>query len=269
MLTHKQTEFIKVLRSLYRTDPFGVAGFAFWKIESQVAKAVVTQIDLPVEKSCLYAVLNGKLVFYWSQEEMPFQISAPELAAFKIIHLHGRYQALVDHLLETHFIHAYNPLSYNPKNSIQPVAIDGYQLITLTQQNTRDYKAIAEVIKASSGEDFTASAIAGLTRSPAYNPDLWVGVLDQKTNELVGVGISTYHQAVKETDLDWFYVRRINQDRGIGTLLVRETLSRCQGKSDVIRVAGVAEGFYRKCGFVPQDRWYYLVQKGSRAGWWD
>ncbi len=219
--------------------------------------------------NCLYAVKSGKLLFYWADKAKPFAIPANKLKQFQLLNLHHRYAYALEDLAETHEIKEYTPLSYAMPPEKEEKTCDGFCTVTLNSQNTHSRAAIAGVINESTRGSLTAESIKAWTTNNAFAPELWIGAIDKKTNNLVGVGISTYFSSVMETDLDWFYVRRSYQGRGIGTMLVQETISRCRRKSHIIRVAGIAEDFYIKCGFARRDKWYYLTQKSAHAEWWD
>jgi hypothetical protein len=37
-------DFLKVVQSKYKQNPYGISGFAFWKVEEQIHRAVTYQI---------------------------------------------------------------------------------------------------------------------------------------------------------------------------------------------------------------------------------
>ncbi|MGD9092333.1 MAG: GNAT family N-acetyltransferase [Anaerolineales bacterium] len=262
-------EFIKAVRLKYIKDPIGVSGFAFWKIEDQLLKASTFQLNKPEVGECLYAYINQKLVFYWAENDKPFVIPLRELREYKLLSLHNRFEEAVGGLKETHNINAYFPLKYDQGATRNARKNDNIHIVTLNMKNTNNLADVANIINETTNRNFTSKSIEAWTESRVYAPELWIGAIDKRTGDLVGVGISTYTPEVMETDLDWFYIREDYQGCGIGTMLVRETISRCRKKSHIIRVAGVADEFYKKCGFIRQDKWYYLTQKAIKVGWWD
>lgn len=262
-------EFLKAVRSKYIKDPFGVSGFAFWKIEDRISKAETLQLNRPEIGECLYAVTNQKLVFYWAENNSPFIIPLSELREYKLLSLHSRFEEAVRNLEETHHINAYYPLSYEQDSVWNERTNNNICIVTIDKKNTNSLADIADIINETMNGNLSPKSIETWIESRVYTPNLWVGAIDKKTNDLVGVGISTYNPTVKETDLDWFYVRKDYQGCGVGRILVQETISRCRKKSRIIRVAGMADEFYEKCGFVQKDRWYYLTQKSTKVGWWN
>jgi GNAT superfamily N-acetyltransferase len=85
-------------------------------------------------------------------------------------------------------------------------------------------------------------------------------VRNRASKEAVGLGISTYQACIRECYLDWIQVLPEYQGRGLGRLLVSETIRRAIGRSDIIRVTGMADDFYRKCGFVGTESWFNITK---------
>jgi predicted N-acetyltransferase YhbS len=262
-------DFLKAAQTKYKQNPYGTSGFAFWKVEEQIRRAATYQITDSHNNECLYAVINGKLVFYWTEYAKPFLIPLDELERFNLVSLHHRYEYVVEALKESHTINSYYPLSFSGYLNSKRVINEDFHVVTLDFKNPQALSAIADIINESTNGDLTSKSIEKWTEISVFDPELWIGAIDKKSNNMVGVGISTYNPSVQETDLDWFYVRKIFQGKRIGTMLLQETISRCIKKSREIRVAGTADEFYVKCGFVPRDSWYYLTKKSTNVGWWD
>jgi hypothetical protein len=262
-------DFLRIIQSKYKQNPYGVSGFAFWKVEEQIRRAITYQIADSQNNECLYAVINGKLVFYWAENAKPFQIPLDELEKFNLLSLHHRYEYVLEALKESHTIHEYYPLSFAGYPNSTRVINDDFRMVTLDFKNPQVLSAIADIINESTNGGLTSNSIKKWTEISVFDPELWIGAIDKKSNNMVGVGISTYNPSVQETDLDWFYMRKKFQGKCIGTMLVEETISRCIRKSREIRVAGIADEFYFKCGFVPRDSWYYLTKKSTDVRWWD
>jgi predicted N-acetyltransferase YhbS len=90
---------------------------------------------------------------------------------------------------------------------------------------------------------------------------LWLWVTSRASGEAVGLGISTYQASIRECYLDWIQVLPEYQGQGLGRLLVSETIKRASGKSDIIRVTGGADDFYRRCGFSGTESWRIITKK--------
>lgn len=261
--------FLNALWPKYVKDPFGVSGFAFWKITEQIVNADKLEIRDTKNGQIFIAFAKNKLVFYWSTRESAFAIPRNELKELRLLSLHNRYEAIVYDLEETHHIHDYTPLSYDFSSVWNVKRNDAVRIVSLDTTDTSQLSEIAEIINASTNGNMTMETIVSWTKSRVFTPDLWLGAIDSKNGDLIGFGISTYYSLVKETDLDWFYVRNDYQGQGVGKLLVENTISRSLKRSIIIRVAGQADEFYKKCGFESQDKWYYLPRKSTEVAWWE
>jgi GNAT superfamily N-acetyltransferase len=146
--------------------------------------------------------------------------------------------------------------------SYQPPAADfsAYEAADFDFGDEAHYAIAAEII-AGEGGWMTASRVRRMTTFSAFDPTLWFFVRDRADGALVAVSISAYAPEVRETDLDWIFVRPDRQGRGAGRFLIRETIRRCGEKSDLIRVGGTEE-FYRRCGFFDDALWVWAVKPG-------
>ena len=51
------------------------------------------------------------------------------------------------------------------------------------------------------------------------------------------------------------------QRKGIEKMLVGETVNQAIEKSDIIRVTGMVDGFYEKCGFRGAESWCLITKQ--------
>ena len=106
----------------------------------------------------------------------------------------------------------------------------------------------------------SAGEVAGWCKLPVFDEALWLWVRSRANEEAVGLGISTYQACIRECYLDWIQVLPEYQGRGLGRLLVSETIRRAIHKSDIIRVTGMVDDFYRKCGFAGTESWRIITE---------
>jgi GNAT superfamily N-acetyltransferase len=66
---------------------------------------------------------------------------------------------------------------------------------------------------------------------------------------------------VKETDLDWIFIRPSHHGRGAGRFLIQQIVNRSADRSNVIRVGGTVE-FYKRCGFYNKRLWVWATRQG-------
>ena len=102
------------------------------------------------------------------------------------------------------------------------------------------------------------------TRSPVYDPSLWLAVREEQTGEIVASGIAALDRELGEGSLEWIQVSAPYRGRGLGSFLVRELLHRMQGRARFATVSGQCgnptdpERLYRRCGFIGTDVWHIL-----------
>lgn len=97
------------------------------------------------------------------------------------------------------------------------------------------------------------------TRRPVYAPELWLGLRDTVSGQLLASGIAEYDAEAREGVLDWVQVLPQARGRGLGKAIVILLLNQLEGRADFVTVSGKlpeAEAVYRACGFEGKDRWY-------------
>ncbi len=292
--------FVNQVKRLYIEDPGVVSSIAYHKLERFLQEAEVYCVD-EGECMALYAIRGRQLIFYWSQQDddssagsmdavrpgsrhresgegseplalgttrssgrgARLLVPSKQLQELDLLILHADYYRLLEQpQLAGYDVNQFYPLFYDPSLAPSQTDCKGYYVDVFEFQNEQDFQAAAEIItETNTGYTVTAERVKGWTKDKAFDPTLWLMARERQSGESVGVGISCYYGPIKEADLDWFFVRPDHQGRGIGRKLIAETIARCQGKSQIIRLAGIADGFYQKCGFQRRDSWYYLKKR--------
>lgn len=153
---------------------------------------------------------------------------------------------------------------YHDLKSINEIAIDGIEIITASNQ----YIPIIVDIVNQSYVDMQASykQFEDYTKTPVYNPDLWILVKNISNNKYLGCGIADFDSKTKELILEWIQVLPEYRKKGIGQLIVNELLSRGKDIANFATVSGKIdniskpEKLYRKCGFTGDDIWHVLLK---------
>jgi len=132
-------------------------------------------------------------------------------------------------------------------------------MITIRAEQPGDYKKIHDINQAAFTEEFEARLVDSLRTSPAYIPEL--SLVAMQDDEIVGhILLSTVHveEGAKRTpviSLAPMAVLPKYQNRGIGSMLVREGLRRCKEMGHGVVVLVGHANYYPRFGFSPaKDR---------------
>lgn len=259
MIVNNQ-DFITLARELYTHNPGAIANIAYHKLESLLKGSVTHRIDEGGIKG-LYALRENRLIFYWSNQQEIFLIPPEQVAKLSFLVLHERFYHLIKDCLLHLQAEVNYPLFYDFK--FKPsLLVDGqYEVIDFNFTDERDYLDAAEIITGTNtGYTVTPARVRGWLDDRAFDPTLWLLARERQSRKTVGVGISGYYAPMQEADLDWFFVDPTLQGRGIGRMLIAATVARCLPKAEIIRLGGIVDGFYQRCGFKRADRWFIIRQ---------
>jgi GNAT superfamily N-acetyltransferase len=265
-------QFQRRLMELYRSDSSKYTPFALWKMQKMIGEGEAFHDD---ENDCIYVIRNKQLLFYHSSDERRFHIPIDELNKLDFIVLRMcDYLRLKDKLVGFEFSQGY-ALYYDFNHATALPPQTRYEIAEFDFSNDRHYALAGNILNVAMGgesvdfdrEDcpdwcFSPERLKRWTAFPTFDPSLWLFVRDRETQELVSFGISTYHKEAMETDLDWIFVLPEHHGRGVGRILIAEIIRRSIDRSKVIRVGGVADDFYKKCGFYEKELWGYAVKPG-------
>lgn len=248
--------FQKIHETLYHTDSSGYAPFAYWKMKALCEDAEA--FSLP-EFECYYVIRDSHLLIYSSADNL-CHIPLDELNKLSGICMKAEMlDSIKDHLSGFQVSYAeclYYDFSYQPKTMLY----DYLGIVKFDFSNEDHYRIASEIIN--QGSDWlNADNIKKMTSFPSFDPSLWFFIHDKSSNELVGFCISTFDKFVKETDLDWIYIRPHHHGKGAGRYMIEEIIRRSINRSNIIRVSGTAE-FYKRCGFYNKQLWVWAVKPG-------
>jgi len=202
---------------------------------------------------------NNHLLIYYSVDEM-LHISIDELNALDGICLSAEmYDSVKMDLIGFNASYNWN-LRYDFDYVEKKCDVLQYSVVDFDFSNKEHYIKAATLINNGS-EWLNEKNIEKMTKYAAFDPSLWFFLADRQNQELVALSISAFDKSVRQTDLDWIYVRSDYQGKGVGRELILETIRRCKDKSDDICVGGTVE-FYRKCGFYNYELWTWAVKDG-------
>ncbi len=110
----------------------------------------------------------------------------------------------------------------------------------------------------------TAETVESWSSHPAFDPNLWIWVIDEANGTPAGLGIADMDREITEGSLEWIQVLPDYRGKGIGKTIVKELLARLEGQTEFTTVAGKVgeetkpEALYRSCGFTGSDIWWVL-----------
>lgn len=113
----------------------------------------------------------------------------------------------------------------------------------------------------------TKSQLERYMKTPVYRPELWLLLQERSSKRYIGSAIADYDQEVGELVIEWVQVLPTYRNRGYGTVLVNNLLSRMKGIANFATVSGKVdnpthpEKLYRKCGFNGNDLWHVLRKR--------
>jgi GNAT superfamily N-acetyltransferase len=234
-----------------------------------MVRAAATYRVTAGNSTALYAIAGdrcgkgggNRLVFYGSQDRDRVLLRPEDLRALDFLVLHEDFYRVIAGELAGCRVQTSRPLIYEAA-APPPVAPNAaYAVIPFDfDEDGADATAAALINRCYEGHHHTAAEVAGWREQPAFDPALWLWVRHKTTGEPAGLGISTYQPAIRETYLDWIQILPSHHGRGLGRMLVGETLRRALPKSDITRVTGIADAFYKKCGFVNRETWYVITR---------
>jgi ribosomal protein S18 acetylase RimI-like enzyme len=209
----------------------------------------------------LYAIRNQRLEFYWSDDRAQFLLMPNEIEALEFLILHTDFYSLIADMIEGYQVRESHPLLYDFEFSQEVEDSGDFFIANFDFAREQDYVAAAEMLNRCYETDHhSAAEVAEWCTLSVFDESLWLWVRSRASDEVVGLGISTYQPCIRECYLDWIQVLPEYQGRGLGRLLVSEMVRRAIRKSDIIRVTGMADDFYRKCGFAGTERWCIITK---------
>jgi GNAT superfamily N-acetyltransferase len=244
-------------KEIYFYNSSGYAPFAFWKMQRLCEDGEAFFIP---EYECYYVVRNKHLLIYSSPDNQ-CHIPVEELNNLDCISMKADiFNTIKDKL--SGFQVSYFECLYYDKNYTLNIPINNrFNVVKFDFLNQNHFKIAAEIINENEGDFLKADNIKKMTTFPTFDPSLWVFVQGNVSGELIGIGISTYHPEVMETDLDWIYISNTHHGQGAGRFMIEEIIRRSSDRSRVIRVGGTVE-FYKKCGFYNKELWAWTAKPG-------
>ena len=254
--------FINEIQKLYLKNPCQVSCIAFWKIERICLESETYRIT-DNNHTTLYAIRDQRLEFYWSDDKDRFILPRDRIQALELLVLHEDFYRLIVKDIKEYKVMKSHPLIYDFTFVQGSIQREDFYVSDFEFDKEQEFATAAELLnRCYKDANHDAEEIVRWSGQSVFDETLWIWVRKKGSNERVGLGISTYQESIKETYLDWIQVLPKYQRQGIGKMLVGETINRAIDKSDIIRVTGMVDGFYEKCGFEGRERWRIVARNG-------
>jgi len=251
-----------LLENYYVQNPSQVSNIAFWKV---IHFLKLGKVDYRTQdnKHYLKCIYQNKMFFYasWIEKEGKLfeniedcNLTLDELRTLDFFLLNETQYKLLkpDGDFEVSY-----PLFY--KESNKP-SCHGYYVDSFDFEH--DFEAAADFInKCYNIDSYTAKKVKAFTLDIAFDPELWVWIKQEASNEKAALAIGDFYTPIKEGSLDWVQVSPDFRGQGIGELLVYTLVKRIESKEGTIRVTGMADAFYERCGFEKASKWYIFDKK--------
>ena len=254
-------DFQQRLLELYAEDAARDMPFALWKMQKMTGEGEA--FFLP-EHGCYYVIRDKQLLFYHSPDG-DCHISVNELNQLDCICMRSCFfDAIKERLVGFNISYGWS-LFYDVSIAMKQAEPNRYEAVDFGFTNESNFQAAADIMNGDADGGYTSHRLRRWTTLPPFDPNLWFFVRDKELGTDVGVCISTYHKDVKETDIDWVFIRPSYQGKGAGRFMMEEVVRRSLNRSNVIRVGvGGVEAFYKRCGFRERECWGWAVRPGFR-----
>jgi GNAT superfamily N-acetyltransferase len=261
LILDNKMNFRDALISTYCENPCQVLPNALWKTLAQLENL---QTSVSIEKNVVIhmkAWNEENLLVYWTRyREQPPDFSQQQtdlnLALIHQDYLHAFPSTrFTIHKPYFRLIHR-----QNDSEVTAPIPI-GFSIIEVNIW--QEAKEVSHLI----GQCYqdlrpTVKSIMSWVKHPAFDPSLWVWVIDKAKGIPVGLGIAEIDNNVLEGSLEWIQVLPKYRAIGIGKSIVQELLYRVGNQVKFTTVSGEMdnttnpEALYRSCGFKGSDIWW-------------
>ena len=138
-----------------------------------------------------------------------------------------------------------------------------YRNVDLTSAN--DLKEVVYIINKSYIDiQVNLDQVIGWTKTKVFDSNLWIFIVDTKTNRPVALGIADVDKEVNEGMLEWIQVLPEYRGLNLGQAVVNRLLVILSDSVKFVTVSGKVsnktkpENLYRKCGFEGNDIWHII-----------
>lgn len=251
------------LMEIYRQHPCRTLPNALWKT---IADSTDLRVDIQRETDHLLTSLavwqGSRLMAFWCENNHNHSLSSAQVAEIPFALVHSAALPIFENRQFSHqeaffrFIHQGEPQN----NNCPP----GF---TFRDADPRkEIRTIAKFVRTCYlNINMDESIVRGWLNRPVYEPNLWVWIIDETTDQPAALGVAELDHQVPEASLEWIQVLPAYRGRGLGKAVVAELLRRASDEAEFTTVAGKINNptrpdrLYQRCGFTGRDLWWLLT----------
>lgn len=255
----KIESFAQALTKVYIDNPCRIQPNALWKTLKLCDNFNKEYIVENNEVNRLKLWNNDILHTFWDRDN---KLIDENIEQFKTMLIH---ELQLDHSIKEQFLNnkSYFRLLHNNKG-IEDIDIPEGYYIRNVDINT-EIQMVSDLI-CSCYDDIKPNVdeVIKWTKHPVFNNDLWIWIIEKKTEKPVALGIAELDISIKEGSLEWIQVLPDYHGKKLGKLIVIELLKRLRPYVKFTTVSGELdnktnpERLYRSCGFTGNDIWHVL-----------
>jgi GNAT superfamily N-acetyltransferase len=243
----KKNMDLATLKELYLDDPLAFA-MSYYRVARYI-----DAFDI---------INNGSSLLFKSKGRFPSYI-----ARGRISDLDGRYNISrimlrsLDTSAEEYGFRLVGSSGFRLVHSLSHIGtVENEDYMACTASPSEEADEIARLINLGVRANLGADTVREWTGRKEYYPYFWIYAVERSTCQKVAVFVSEFDNEIKEGYLDWIQVPPAYRRRGIGRLLMYETLKRMSAIADFATVSGTDDEeaaylFYTSCGFYGH-KWY-------------
>jgi GNAT superfamily N-acetyltransferase len=253
---------LQQLRDIYTPHPCRTLPNAFWKTATRLpdSSLIITK-DARGELSSLVIWEGGRIMSLWCADPARHPLTQSQIAQVPLALVHATALPLFS-LRDFALQQPYFRLIHQPDASATSCPA-GFAIEPV--QPERDLDAVVSILRACYATlHINTEIVRSWIDRPVYDSNLWLWVVDLKTQAKAGLGIAERDPQIPETSLEWIQVHPAYQKMGLGRAIVSELIYRASASVAFITVSGKAnsadcpERLYRRCGFTGADVWWLL-----------
>lgn len=246
----------KYLKQLYMDDPSGSQPTALWKI-FDMYKDVQFEVNFIKDGiSDIQVKADDTLITYYSLTNL---VTVNELKKFKLALINSKY--LIND--ESFTCDKYFKKVYRYKDNFRQYKNDVLEVVTVNIKD--DLVEISNFINVCYTDiNVSIDEVLSWSKRDVYNKDLWVWLINKRTNEKVALGIAEVDSTIGEGVLEWIQVSPKHHHKGYAKVLVSELQFRMKSNVEFITVAGRLDDvhnpakLYESCGFTDNNVWMII-----------